>query len=306
MRPVRIGAILISGLAVAALARAGGAWVPDPGDGWIQLGYSQKTAHNSYDVRGDLYTNRTNREGESLITYHDFRYGYLSGEAGIVKNLSAGFLLTYLDGTEGADIEPYHNRGLSDAWFTAKYQFQRGRLPMAAAVSYRTAFFYDQPGDYDRWVYNDDGTIRGENSEWRGLLKDDLTVSYLVSHSFLGGGGWANLELSYTWRAGAPADQIPVFAEVGYPLPILDASVKVAGLYVRSRYNKSARQPDDRFGSGAVNDFNAASMARIGGGVIVPLGRGSLWAVEAGYNAWVWGRSARRYREPYFSVGRRF
>ena len=28
--------------------------------------------------------------------------------------------------------------------------------------------------------------------------------------------------------------------------------------------------------------------------------------VEAGYNQWVWGESARRYDEPYLSLGRRF
>lgn len=152
--------LLITGILPATLVPAGGAWVPAPGDGWIQLGYSQKTAHTSWDVGGATYTNRTTVEGESRITYHDFRYGFLSGEAGIVKNLSAGFLLTYLDGTEGASAEPYHNRDLSDAWLTAKYQFRRGRVPMAATVSYRTDFFCDQPGRYDRYVYNTDGSIR--------------------------------------------------------------------------------------------------------------------------------------------------
>jgi hypothetical protein len=44
-------------------------------------------------------------------------------------------------------------------------------------------------------------------------------------------------------------------------------------------------------------------MLRLGVSVIVPLGR--RFDVEAGYAQWVWGRSAREYREPYFSIGYR-
>ncbi|MDQ2871069.1 MAG: hypothetical protein M3S32_10020 [Acidobacteriota bacterium] len=51
------------------------------------------------------------------------------------------------------------------------------------------------------------------------------------------------------------------------------------------------------------NDFSAASMLRLGASVIVPLGR--RFDVEAGYAQWVWGRSAREYLEPYFSIGYR-
>jgi hypothetical protein len=79
--------------------------------------------------------------------------------------------------------------------------------------------------------------------------------------------------------------------------------VKGTATFVRSRYNESVAQPDDRFRSGATNDFNAASMLRLGVSVIVPLGR--RFDVEAGYAQWVWGRSAREYREPYFSIGYR-
>jgi hypothetical protein len=44
-------------------------------------------------------------------------------------------------------------------------------------------------------------------------------------------------------------------------------------------------------------------MARVGVGIGIPWRR---WNLEVGYNRWVWGRSARQYREPYISVGHLF
>lgn len=61
-----------------------------------------------------------------------------------------------------------------------------------------------------------------------------------------------------------------------------------------------------RFGPTAPSASTARGMGRLGLGVIVPFGRGRRWNVEVGYNKWVWGRSARRYQEPYFSLGRAF
>jgi hypothetical protein len=72
---------------------------------------------------------------------------------------------------------------------------------------------------------------------------------------------------------------------------------------VWSLHNDSAREPDDRFGSSATFSFNRGSMGRLGGGIIVPIGPGRRWNVELGYNKWIWGRSARTYQEPYFSIG---
>jgi hypothetical protein len=69
---------------------------------------------------------------------------------------------------------------------------------------------------------------------------------------------------------------------------------------------ESPRQPDDRFGSSANNNFNKASYWKLGAAVLVPFGNKKEWALEVGYNQWVWGRSARRYKEPYISVGRSF
>jgi hypothetical protein len=292
----------VSLFAAAGIARGGGAWVPPPGKGDLNLGFSDKTAHTSYDTAGNLVTNLTTVNNQRVPTYHDFRYGYLSGEIGLVKNLSTRILVTYLYGLEGAKDAEELNHGLSDAWIGLKYGLrQNTSLPMAVAVTLRTPYFYDLPGPYNRHLFDSRGNVVGNSPEWRGLLKKDLTVSYLVSRSFLEGRGWASLEAGYTWREGAPADQIPVWAEVGYPLPFLRAGFKTTATFVRSRYNFSAQRPDDRFGNGASNNFNAASMLRVAGSFFVPVGE--RWYIEAGYGQWVWGRSARRYKEPYISVG---
>lgn len=291
-------------LALPGAGFAGGAWVPEPGQGDVQLGYSQKTAGTSWNRQGNSYQNRTVREGESFRHYHDFRYVYLSGDVGLLPRLSTRFLVTYLHGLEGPDHELEKNAGLSDAWFGLKYALSEGTWPMAIAGTLRTPYFYDQPGAYNRYLFDAQGNRRGVSPEWRGLLKRDYTLSYLLSHSYRDGAGWFNLEAGYTWREGSPADAIPVTAEVGYPLPWYGLALKGAVNYVGSMGNDSLREPDDRFGVSATNNFNDASMFRAGLGVIVPLYKGS--SLELGYNQWLWGESARRYREPYLSVGKTF
>lgn len=293
--PIAICALLFSGL--PAIARAGGAWVPPPGDGNFTLGYSRKHAASSWDAFGDRLNN---------ASQHDFRYTYFSGDVGILRNLSGQVLVTWLDGYEGPPHELERNTGFSDAWFGLKYQIAHGDLPMSVGASIRSPLFYDREGPYNRYVFDSQGRISGLNDEWRGLLKYDYTVAYLVSRSFLDGRSWVNLAAGYTWREGAPADQIPISIDGGYPLPWLGAAVKAEALYVRSRGNDSVREPDDRFGTNRTFSFNRASMGRLGLGVIVPFGRGRRWNVEVGYNKWIWGRSARRYQEPYFSLGREF
>ena len=47
-------------------------------------------------------------------------------------------------------------------------------------------------------------------------------------------------------------------------------------------------------------------MLRAGIGLYVPIDKKENFVIEAGYNQWLWGRSARRYREPYLSLGMRF
>lgn len=290
-------------LLLADAGLCGGAWVPSPGEGDVQLGFSRKTASTSWNRDGETFRN-LNAQG--VVSYHDFRYAYLSGEVGLLQRLSTRFLITYLDGFEGPHDDLERNTGLSDAWFGFKYALVEGEWPMALAATMRTDFFYDLEGPYNRALFDAQGRRRGVSPEWRGLLKEDYTLSYLLSHSYREGRGWMNFETGYTWREGAPADQVPVSAEVGYPLPFLGAAVKGSAYYVRSLGNDSPRQPDDRFGVSATTNFNDASMARLGVSFLAPLGRGGNTSVEIGYNQWVWGVSARRYREPFLSIGRRF
>src|SRR6202035_3628218 len=85
-------------LAAPTASWAGGAWVPPPGDGDIDFGFSDKTASTSWDTHGHAYTNRN---GLGEISYHDLRYFYLAGEIGLFKNFSATFLMPSTDAIEG-------------------------------------------------------------------------------------------------------------------------------------------------------------------------------------------------------------
>lgn len=296
-----LGALLL----IPAAGFCGGAWVPDPGKGDVELGFSRKTASSSWDVDGNAYTNTTTLNGRKVISYHDFRYTYLSGEVGVFDRLSFRYLFTYLYGLEGPHVNEEKNVGFSDAWLGFKYALTRGDWPMALAATERTPFLYDLPGPYNRYLYDVHGNRRGVSPEWRGLLKRDYSLTYLLSHSFYDGRGWMNFETGYTWREGAPADQVPVTAELGYPLPWWGMAAKGSVVYVRSLGNDSTPEPDDRFGVSATNNFNDASMLKAGVSLIVPLKKRGL-DFEIGYNQWLWGISARRYREPFLSLGYQF
>ena len=151
-----------------------------------------------------------------------------------------------------------------------------------------------------------DGEFKGESPEWRGLLGEDYGLSYLVSRS-LRDGGWANLEVGYSYRTGNLADEVPLYVEVGYPLPWQDFIVKGTYTWVQSVGNDSDdRQPDDRFGCSPNNCFPDASRMVVGASLFRDFGAEKRWWAEAGYNQWIWGRSARKYEEPYLSLGRRF
>jgi hypothetical protein len=141
--------------------------------------------------------------------------------------------------------------------------------------------------------------------EWRGVLKHDYTLTYVLSRSFREGRGWMNLETGYTWREGAPADEIPVYGELGWPLPWWGLSAKGSFVWIESRGNDSLAEPDDRFRARPGFNFNAASMTRIGASLIAPIGN-TPTTIELGYNHWIRGESARRYEEPYLSLGYRF
>jgi hypothetical protein len=66
------------------------------------------------------------------------------------------------------------------------------------------------------------------------------------------------------------------------------------------------RAPDDRFGCSARNCFPDASNMVLGAALFQDLGGERQWWVEVGWNQWIWGRSARKYEEPYLTIGRRF
>jgi len=279
--------------------------MPPPGRGDIQLGFSRKTASSSWDASGDAFGNTTTVGGKLVPHYHDFRYAYVSGEIGLHQRLSARFLVTWLHGLEGAHQDLEKNTGWSDAWVGLKYNVSRGNWPMAVAATTRTPALYDLPGTYNRYLFDSSGNRRGVSPEWRGVLKRDYTMSYIVSHSFRDR-GWFSLESGYTWREGAPADQIPFSGEAGWPLSWRGAAVKGSLTTVISLGNDSPAQPDDRFRARADGtfNFNDASMMKGSVSLIVPLQH--RVDVEIGYSQWLWGRSARRYREPYASVGYRF
>ena len=284
----------------AASANAGGAWLPEAGHGTLYQGYSRKTANTSWDAAGTGFTNTGRFEN------HDFRYHYLSGEVGLGRRLSATFLVTYLDGREGPSGHLERNAGLSDAWFGLKWGLTDGVWKSALALTARTAEFYDIEGPYSRDLYDDEGEFLGHSPEWRGLLREDYTLESVFSRSLDAGRAWVTASAGYTYRVGAPADQVPVLGEYGWWSGSRRYAVKVQALLVRSLGNDSARGPSDRFGSRATFNFNDASMGRVGASLIVPFGGQGHWSVEAGYNVWVWGRSARQYEEPFFAVGRSF
>jgi hypothetical protein len=297
----------VAGLALAltgaSSAWAGGAWVPAPGHGYAYVGFSRKSAGSSWSVQGNAYDN-ANSAG--VISWHDFRYVYLNAEVGLFKNFSLVITPTWLYGLEGPKTSYEKNVGFSDAWIGFKYQVHKGSLPMAFGFNHRSPYLYDLPGTYSRTLFDSAGRARGVSPEWRGLLKRDYTLSYLVSRSLFQYRGWASFEGGYTWRDGAPADQITMSADGGHPLPFAGALVKIGAHFEHSVGSDSARQPDDRFGSSATNNFNKASYLKLGASAILPFGSHKEWSAEVGYNQWVWGRSARRYKEPFISVGRSF
>lgn len=281
---------------VAAPALAGGAWVPAAGAGDVQFGYSEKTARASWDPYGNSRVSSS---------WHIFRYGYSGGEVGVGHDTSVRYLVLYLDGLEGQRGDMERNRGFSELFLGLKRQLKEGTWPMAVALNIRTSYLYDLSGPYDRHVFDEDGEFKGESPEWRGLLGEDYGLTYLVSRS-LAESGWFNLEVGYTYRTTNLADEIPLFIEVGYPLPWQQLIAKGTYSWIHGIGNESEREVDDRFGCSVTNCFPDASRMVVGAALFRNLGERQRWWAEAGYNQWIWGRSSRKYEEPYLSVGRRF
>jgi len=293
----------------AATAHAGGAWVPGFGDGDVRLGYSVKTADTSWGVDGDT------RHHDS---WHIFRYVYQGAEAGLGKGLSFEYTVLYLDGLEGERRDMEHNAGFSELFLGLKYRLREGTWPMALAFDMRTSYLYDLPGTYDRHLFRPDeddvdgdgdtgeAVFNGVSPEWRGLLGEDYGLSFLVSRSVFET-GWLNLELGYRYRTTNLADEIPFLAEVGYPLPWQSLVLKGTYTWIQSVGNHDDdRAPSDRFGCSSRNCFPDASYMVVGGSLFRNLGADDVWWLEVGWNQWVWGRSARKYEEPYLTIGRRF
>lgn len=283
---------------MSTAAHAGGAWVMPRGDANLSFGWSRKTATTSWDAFGDTL----DHDGHA----HDFRYNYLSGEVGLHERISGTFLVTWLDGREGRPGAVETNRGFSDAWLGLKYSLRRGRTPLALALNVRTALLYDLDGPYSRHLHDDEGRFVEESPEWRGLLKEDAALIFLASRSLRRGRGWTSAEIGYNWRNGAPADEVPVAAELGWKLPWRDIAIKGSTLWVFSLDNNSRPRDDDRFRGRPEYDFNRASMGRVGLSAMLPLGAAGRYRLEAGYHRWIWGESARQYSEPFVSLGYRF
>jgi hypothetical protein len=116
-------------------------------------------------------------------------------------------------------------------------------------------------------------------------------------------------DAGFTWRQGAPADEIPVNAEIAYGLPwkATDLYIKTGINWVQTLGNKSKSTSIDRFNFPPTStyNFNEASMLRLGASLIW-IAPGGRWSAEAGYGQWIWGRGARQYKEPFFAVGRAF
>ncbi|MSR82924.1 MAG: hypothetical protein EXS58_08355 [Candidatus Latescibacteria bacterium] len=323
--------IVAGGLLLAATqVWAGGAWVPEPGKGSIQWGYSRKTAGQVWDKDGKT----TPVKVIPTTSLHDFRYGYLSGEVGLYKHLSGTFVFTYLWGFEGQKGAQEKNFGFSDTWLGAKYQVHGGKWLQAVRANWRTPFMYDQQGPYKRHLYsvkidhlteggrpgaqdttiasgtNNKGRVVSDttyfvmnNPEWRGLNRNDLAFTYTLSHSFERFPGWMNLEAGYNFRQGSPSDDIPVNFGMGYTFSVKSHRPSLKGFLnlVKSVGNNSASEPHDRFGT--TSTFQDASILRAGLALLWPIGN---WNIEAGYDQWVWGIGARQYQEPFFGITRNF
>jgi hypothetical protein len=297
-RRLRVGCLTVGFTLAASAAQAGGAWVPEAGSGYVQLGYSVKTADSSWSARGDSRSNSS---------WHIFRYVYTGGEVGLGKGFGLQFLALYLDGLEGRRGDMEHNAGLSEAFLGLSYQLTDGEWPMAVAFRHRSSYLYDLPGAYDRHLHDDDGNFNGVSPEWRGLLGEDYGLFFLVSRSLFDHRGWANFEVGYNYRTTNLSDEIPLYFEIGYPLPWQELKLKGSYRWVQSVGNDSEeRQPSDRFGCSANNCFPDASIMVVGGSLLRDFGADRQWWAELGFNQWVWGRSARQYEEPYLAIGRRF
>ena len=283
-------------LLVTGEAAAGGAWVPDPGDGWFSVGFNRKSGDRRLNADGGEFIPGNGRT-------HDFRYAYFSGEVGLLKKLSSTWLVTYLWGKESFDDpeDNFSHQGFSDMWVGLRYQLHRGNLPIAAEVNARLPYLYEH----------------GET--WLGILKHDFTGLLYLERSTAGAGTFTGYG-GYTIRQGSPTDQVRLGLYWGVPetLPVIEklpfrVTLGIDG-YV-SVGEPSPSEPSDRFGyrprtPTSVNyfTFNKSTWARPWVNFSVPVGT-TGYGLDLGYGRigpGDLGRSVHQYNDLFFGVHRSF
>jgi len=334
MRNAKLVTVAALILAFAAVdLHAGGPWAQKKGKTRITFGFSRKVAGSRWiDGRLDSPADSTLVDG----LFHDFEYGYLGAEIGILDHLELSGTINYLWGYERATTDPNTgqyigphwelNSGFTDSWLNLKYQFLEGDFPMAVMVSTRFPDLYDEPGDvYARYAtrtyaeFVDSTTAEGldtsfraqrsivePTSEWRGLLKRDYGVHLFAGHSF-GADGYVQTQLAYNFRQGAFADQVIFSIDGGYNIPVGSGWVvtpKAAFDYTGGLGNGGVPDETDRFyfrdAQGrpqANNYFNNGRYGRLYGSVIVAAD--DAYGVEVGAGRWIFGNGSAVYWETY-------
>ncbi|MEO6166943.1 MAG: hypothetical protein ABIO46_02000 [Chitinophagales bacterium] len=288
--------------------------------------------------------------------FHDFRYYYFQGAIGIAKNLELNWTLNWLEGREAQTRDPktgqlhtytdsegnmvigangaYHyaqwelNSGFTDSWLGLKYQFLKGKWPMAVEINSRFPDLYQQPGEpYTRYNYqyllynyndvdNDTSysirdTLVEAGSEWRGLNGRDIALMLHTGHSFFKNGAlYLQAFAGYNWRSNlhlkrtAYSDQLLIGINGGYNVRIND---KIALLpkfwvdYTGGIGNGGQPIVSDRFYSPYKNNnFNNSKALR--GYLNMDFIYNNRLDVQAGLGKWLWGRGSVKYTEVFVQV----
>ncbi len=326
--------------------QAGGPWVQRTGKVRLSGGYSRKIAGSRW-TRDSVNNKITDTPPDSTLVdglFHDFRYGYISGEVGVAPGLEFSGTINYLWGYERVSRDPKTNKtvaphwelnsGFTDMWLNLKYQFLEGDIPMAAMVSSRFPDLYDEPSvPYTRYqtrtftnnqlVKTADGrdsivkrtdTSVEATSEWRGLLKRDFGVHILAGHSF-DGGGYVQAMLGYNMRQGAFADQLLFSVDGGYPIEITKGWTVMPKLlfdYTGGVGNGGVPDSSDRFQGRdsrglpqANNYFNNGKYGRLYGSVTIGPSDGK-YGLDLGLGRWIFGDGSAIYTETYAQFSYQF
>jgi hypothetical protein len=298
----RSGAGVVLGVMVGVHASArdawaGGGWVPAPGAGYVNLAFVDKVSSSGWDANG-----RSTFAGDGATSRDDLKFIALSGEVGLVSGVSLLLVVPFLYGREGRTDPLDSGAGFSDLFIGGKIAVLEGVNAVAASVVARTPWLYDRGGAYRRFDSAADQADHKLSSQWRGLLKYDLAFTVHGSRSFASGRGWATIEPGVVFRTGAPSHAFAAGGEVGYAFfESIPLAAKLYTYLSLSLHTDREPREDDRFPSTTVYNFNDASMWKIGASLLWRPWLGLF--VEAGYGRWIWGRSARKYEEPFVSIG---